>query len=150
MVRFKNRWFLVEFIHADSKPPTLVSERVVFQALKESVQTNFGEWGAGSLDKLSVRYYSPVTNICIIRAPRERYRLAWGALTLLSALEDVRYIPRVIKVSGTVKKLQLAAIRHNHEEISKIRTHPRGQLTEAEAISYLARSQEEIEGLKEY
>jgi len=150
-VRFKNRWLLVEFIHADRRPTPALSDKVVWGALKASVIANFGDWGWGAIgDRLVVKYYSPVTNICIIRTPRDHHRIAWGAVTLMTSLEGVRYIPRVIKVSGTIKKVQLAAIQHDHEEISRIRTSPKSaSLTEEEATMYLASSLKEIKTLQD-
>jgi ribonuclease P/MRP protein subunit POP5 len=49
-----------------------------------------------------VKYYSPTTNLCIIRIGREHVRTAWGAVTLLSSIEGRHVIPNVIHVSGSV------------------------------------------------
>jgi hypothetical protein len=49
---------------------------------------------------LLVKYYSPATNVCIIRVARDQHNLAWGALTLLTSIEGMRYIPNVVHVSG--------------------------------------------------
>ena len=48
----------------------------------------------------SVKYFSPTTNLCIIRVARDNHRMAWGAITLLTAIDDVRVIPHVVHVSG--------------------------------------------------
>ena len=87
----------------------------------------------------TVKYYSPTTNICIIRVARDQHRIAWGAVTLLSSVEDQKYIPNVVHVSGkhntiyncpfesssialgTIKHAQLAAIKHNREVIARYR-----------------------------
>ena len=47
-----------------------------------------------------VKYYSPATNVCIIRVARDQHNLAWAALTLLTSIDGVRYIPNVVHVSG--------------------------------------------------
>jgi len=47
-----------------------------------------------------VKYYSPTTNVCIIRVARDQHRIAWGAVTLLSSIEGQKYIPNVVHVSG--------------------------------------------------
>ena len=49
---------------------------------------------------LSVKYFSPITNVCIVRVGRDHHRIAWGAVTLLTSLGGKRYIPQVIHVSG--------------------------------------------------
>ena|ERR1700722_16748891 len=89
----------------------------IWPALKQTVLDNFGDtgWGAVGLSLtcaitgfiihnrshwLTVKYHSPVTNICIIRVARDHYRIAWGAITMLSSIEGQKYIPHVIHVSG--------------------------------------------------
>jgi ribonuclease P/MRP protein subunit POP5 len=70
---------------------------------------------------------------------RDQHNIAWGALTLLTAIEGARYIPNVIHVSGmlngpsiaafsphertlgTIKHAQLAAIAHNREIVARYR-----------------------------
>jgi ribonuclease P/MRP protein subunit POP5 len=47
-----------------------------------------------------VKYYSPTTNICIIRVARDHHKTAWAGVTLLSVIEGVKYIPNVLHVSG--------------------------------------------------
>jgi ribonuclease P/MRP protein subunit POP5 len=85
-----------------------------------------------------VKYYSPTTNICIIRVGRDQHNIAWGAVTLLTAIDGTRYIPNVVHISGiltvpsflvlcsrhalgTIKHAQLAAIAHNREVIARYR-----------------------------
>ncbi|KAJ3919180.1 hypothetical protein F5877DRAFT_90225 [Lentinula edodes] len=139
MVRFKNRWFLVEFIpipsdakilsippipHSGSSTPTRpnLDSKQIYSALKQSVISNYGDvgWGAVGLS-LSVKYFSPTTNICIIRVGRDQHNIVWGALTLLNGLEGIKFIPNVVHVSGTIKHAQLAAIAHNRTVIAKYR-----------------------------
>jgi len=48
----------------------------------------------------SVKYFSPATNICIVRVARDPYRIAWGAITYLSSIDGQKYIPNVVHVSG--------------------------------------------------
>ena len=63
--------------------------------------------------------------MCIIRVARDQHRIAWAALTLLSAIDGQRYLPHVVHVSGTIKQAQLAAIRHNREVIARYRAQAR-------------------------
>ncbi|KAF7298945.1 Ribonuclease P/MRP protein subunit POP5 [Mycena indigotica] len=126
MVRFKNRWLLVEFIAVVDSSTTATAPALdgqkIFAALRQSVLTNFGDVGWGSVGlSLSVKYYSPMTNICIIRVGREPHKIAWAAVTLLTAIEGRRYIPNVLHLSGTIKHTQLAAITHNREIVARFR-----------------------------
>jgi RNase P/RNase MRP subunit POP5 len=47
-----------------------------------------------------VKYFSPMTNVCIIRVAREQHKVAWGAVTLLSMVDRQRVVPNVVHVSG--------------------------------------------------
>lgn len=62
---------------------------------------NFGDvgWGSVSLN-LTVKYYSPMTNVCIIRVARDQHNIAWAGLTMVTAIEGVRVIPNVVHLSG--------------------------------------------------
>lgn len=89
------------------------------------------------LSGLTVKYFSPTTNVCIIRVGRDQHNIAWGALTMLTSIEGVRYIPNAVHVSGgflqfvvpsnsgrtlgTIKHAQLAAISHNRQAIARYR-----------------------------
>ena len=53
----------------------------------------------------TVKYYSPRTNVCIIRVAREPYRIAWAGVTMLTAIDGQRYIPNVVHVSGECPSL---------------------------------------------
>ena len=115
----QNRWILVEFLALPypNRQSTGLSSKQIYPALKQSVIVNFGDtgWGAvgGSLNGTTlvyagrnangtdaVKYFSPATNICIIRVARDPYRIAWGAVTYLSSIDGQKYIPNVVHVSG--------------------------------------------------
>ncbi|KAH8826922.1 hypothetical protein DL96DRAFT_1669677 [Flagelloscypha sp. PMI_526] len=136
MVRFKNRWILIEFVDpamfSSSSPlPQSVEssnglhtldERKIWAAVKNSVILNFGDTGWGAVGQsLTVKYYSPQTHTCILRVGRDHHKIAWGAVTLLTSVEGVKVLPNVVHVSGTIKHTQLAAIEHNRKVIARFR-----------------------------
>ncbi|KAG2152554.1 uncharacterized protein EDB93DRAFT_1239917 [Suillus bovinus] len=158
MVRFKNRWLLVEFVDTSTVDASTEKQsfstrsldgRLIYNALRDSVVTNFGDTGWGAVGmSLNVKYFSPLTNLCIIRVARDQHRIAWGAVTLLTSIHDVRVIPRVIHVSGTVKHTQLSAIAYNREVIARFRTKLKDAALHHDSYDdYLARSTREIEAL---
>ncbi|KAF8333848.1 hypothetical protein F5887DRAFT_652202 [Amanita rubescens] len=159
MVRFKNRWLLVEFLPvlnndkvSISKPTTLDGKKV-YNALKHSIIYNFGDtgWGAVGLS-MSVKYFSPMTNVCIIRVAREQHKVAWGAVTLLSTVDGQKVVPNVVHVSGTIRHAQLAAIKHNREVVARYRAMaqmPGGFGRDSQLESYLETSTTEIEALRD-
>lgn len=60
-----------------------------------------------------VVYHSPLTTLTILRVARPHYRLLWAAITLLTSVGAKAVLPRVVAVSGTIKKLQAQAIVHH-------------------------------------
>ncbi|KAJ7841773.1 hypothetical protein B0H13DRAFT_2255794 [Mycena leptocephala] len=99
---------------------------------------------------MNVKYYSPTTNICIIRVGRDHHKIAWGALTLITAIEGTRYIPNVIHLSGTIKHAQLAAISHNREVIARYRAQAKTPSAYQDSYDeYLQTSNMEIEALQD-
>ena len=54
------------------------------------------------LTRFSVKYFSPVTNVAIVRVARDRYSIAWGGITLLKEIGTEKIIPHVVHVSGTL------------------------------------------------
>ena len=115
----QNRWILVEFLPLPypNQQSTALDSKQIYAALKQSVITNFGDtgWGAigSSLNGIAlicagrntdrtdlVKYFSPTTNICIIRVARDPHRIAWGAVTYLSSIDGQKYVPNVVHVSG--------------------------------------------------
>ncbi|KAF8813543.1 hypothetical protein BYT27DRAFT_7251069 [Phlegmacium glaucopus] len=162
MVRFKNRWILVEFIpivQAQSQlgrpnPGTTnhLDGKVIWAALKQSVLTNFGDtgWGAVGLS-LTVKYYSPATNVCIIRVARDHHNIAWGALTLLTSIEGLRFIPNVVHVSGKYLFYHsLATIAHNREVVARYRALVKTSVAYQDSYdTFLESSTREIEALQD-
>ncbi|KAG9313657.1 ribonuclease P/MRP protein subunit [Chiua virens] len=106
MVRFKNRWLLVEFISVSndkdkSCTPSSFDAKHIYTALRQSVISNFGETGWGAVGgSMMVKYFSSTTHLCIIRVARDQHTLAWGAVTLLTSINGSRVIPHVVHVSG--------------------------------------------------
>lgn len=87
-----------------------------------------------------VKYLSPATSTAIIRCPRASFRLVWSALTYMSQVPDFNNggvkrgagapvaggkmrscVFRVVKVSGTMKKVEEEAIRRARREISRLK-----------------------------
>ncbi|KAJ7766615.1 hypothetical protein B0H16DRAFT_1522005 [Mycena metata] len=154
MVRFKNRWLLVELIPAlgPNLSPAPLDGQKIWAALRQSVVNNFGDVGWGYVGpSMSVKYYSPTTNICIIRVARDHHKIAWGALTLVTEIAGTRYIPNVIHLSGTIKHVQLAAISHNREVVARLRAEAKTPSTYRDSYEeFLQTSSTEIEALQEW
>ncbi|THU84214.1 hypothetical protein K435DRAFT_870508 [Dendrothele bispora CBS 962.96] len=157
MVRFKNRWLLVEFLPTDPSSNASaaglhqIEGKHIWASIKDSVLSHFGDvgWGTVSLS-LTVKYYSPTTHICIIRVARDHHKIAWGAVTMLRSIEGVGCIPHVIHVSGTIKHAQLAAIEHNRVVVGRYRARANAPPAYKDSYEeYLDTSTNEIESLRD-
>lgn len=64
----------------------------------------------------AVKYLSNATSTCILQCSREHYRLVWAALTMMDRVPTKNgpgkpCIVRVVRVSGTIKKVEQEAVR---------------------------------------
>ncbi|EIW72639.1 hypothetical protein M231_06539 [Tremella mesenterica] len=163
MVRFKNRYLLVEFLNPSSlsllpttqttdhkhQPiddsdsddeyipvplpgavflyPTLPNGglglgedggQVIYRSTRNQIVEVFGDEGWGRVaSSFKVIYHSPLTSLTILRIARPHVQTLHTGITLLSLTppsnRDVRLVPRVIGLSGTIRKCQNRAIA-NH------------------------------------
>ena len=87
---------------------------------QDSIQINFGDFGAAALlSSLQIRYYDEATHIFILRCPREGYRSAWAAMTLVTNLSSssssssssgTKASISVLRVSGSVRTCRTDAV----------------------------------------
>ena len=169
MVRFKNRYLIVEFLQPSTSTPQLDSNRTpietqeedeesedeedeltripiipfllppipdlknlkdgeeggkgIYKAVRGMVQDVFGDEGWGRISSsfrskssfpvrhgdgelIIVIYHSPLTSMTLIRIARPHIRILHAAITLLTTIDGRAVLPRVVGVSGTVKKAQ--------------------------------------------
>jgi len=146
MVRHKSRYLLFQFLY----PPTDTADastgastgtfshalpthlefhspsasnltgKDIAAILRDSLSINFGDWGAGCAGGLSVKYFSPATSTGIVKVPREHYRLVWGALSFIREVKGRPVVATMLKVSGTIKKAEMEAVRRAKEEIQSL------------------------------
>ncbi|BGP43872.1 RNA-binding protein pop5 [Rhodotorula kratochvilovae] len=146
MVRFKHRYLLVSLVfpaalspstpnaEAPFEPPQL-TEGSLITLLRDSLAVNFGDLGAGEVGgTFSIKYLSPSTSTLILRVSREHHRTLWAALTLLRKVGGVECVARVVHVSGTIRRTQHAAIRHDREEILLSASRARARRRRAGAV----------------
>ncbi|PGH08101.1 hypothetical protein AJ79_06101 [Helicocarpus griseus UAMH5409] len=119
--------------------PDTLTPPALARAVREAVSELYGDWGMGRVGGgggggVSVKYLSPATSTAIIRCPRASYRLVWGALTYMSSLPISKAPPssaasanmqreclfRVVRVSGTMRKAEEAAIARARREMGRV------------------------------
>ncbi|QUC16649.1 uncharacterized protein UV8b_00890 [Ustilaginoidea virens] len=142
MVRIKERYLLVNIIYppdaknaATHNVPSLVvqhqptRETLTPQALLKGIRAHvallFGDCGLGAFEgTLSVKYLSLATSTFILRCPRAHYRMLWSALTCMDRIptKDGRpCIFRVVRVSGTIRKVEEEAIRQARQLLLEVK-----------------------------
>ncbi|KAK3985957.1 Rpp14/Pop5 family-domain-containing protein [Cladorrhinum sp. PSN332] len=165
MVRLKDRYLLVHIIYTDppagqpktsSIPDILLYNQPTTDALKpqhllksirDEVTTLFGDCGSGAVNRsLQVKYLSPATSTFILRVSRTHYRLVWAALSFMRAvpLRDGRpCVFRVVRVSGTMRKVEAEAIKRSRSLILAAKEEMSGKgssSASSDALSALLRS----------
>ncbi|KAG5982791.1 hypothetical protein E4U55_001329 [Claviceps digitariae] len=143
MVRIKERYLLVNILYPpDTNPsaasmPYLVSQhrptvdKVTPQALVKGIKAEvgllFGDYGLGAFEgTLSVKYLSLATSTFILRCPRAHYQMLWSALTCMDHIpvkDGHACIFRVVRVSGTIRKVEEEAIRQARQLILAVKEH---------------------------
>lgn len=138
MVRLKSRYILFEIIYPDGldklpsrsygqthaslsagiqlRQPSVkaLDSRKIVKIIRDSIQANFGDYGAGATGStLVVKYFSPTTSTGIVRVSRDHVRIVWAALSYVTQVMNRNAIIQVVRVSGTIKKCEQAAIARN-------------------------------------
>lgn len=118
MVRLKTRYVLFEILYPETRdlrsPKKHADGRKIYRTVRQAVQENFGDLGMGQVQaSMNLKYYNPETLTGILRVSREHARLAQAALTYVSAVDGQPVIVRVLRVSGTIRRSEQAAIRRD-------------------------------------
>jgi ribonuclease P/MRP protein subunit POP5 len=74
--------------------------------IHKQIELDFGLSGVVNTSTLVVKYYSPYTNIIIIRISKEFHSLVLSALFFMKNIRGNQCSFRVRKISGTIKLLQ--------------------------------------------
>lgn len=139
MVRLKARYILFDVIYPNiekeqsnySKKTSLtqlhstsqnVNLRLIAEIVKKNIQVLFGDQGAGTAGaSLIVKYFSQKTSTGIIRCSRDYHKLVCAALTTIARLNGKDVIVRIIRISGTIRKSEQAAIDRNKKLMKELK-----------------------------
>jgi ribonuclease P/MRP protein subunit POP5 len=102
MVRHKVRYALFQ-IHFENDPDLSINDSILYNAIKDSIEVNFGNFGIGSI---SIKYYNPKTCLGIVRIDRDNARKLIAALTFLTSIKKQAVYVQCLHLSGTIKKVQ--------------------------------------------
>lgn len=153
MVRFKNRYLLVDISQSGKKgAERSLNHKDILSALKDSLLTNFGDYGlAVALPRLHVRLSDAATGLCMIRCSRDSHQMVRAALTLLGVCRNVSCSQMntyrapvtftVVRVAAC-QRSALSAILSAHATVYKSM-----ELSEEEQQQRLAKVKEDFGGL---
>lgn len=121
--------------------PDRLNPQLLARMIREGVAELFGDYGAGMvagslqgtcevlplgilsfLMRFAVKYLSSATSTAIVRVSRARYRLVWAALSFITQLpggKAEKCVVQVVRVSGTIKKVEEEAVRLARRSIAK-------------------------------
>lgn len=102
MVRFKVRYVLFQ-IHFEQDPDLTINDSNLYNAIKDAIDINFGNYGIGSV---SIKYYNPKTCLGILRIDRNNARQLMAALTFITSIKKQSVYIQCLHLSGTIKKVQ--------------------------------------------
>ena len=120
MVRVKSRYLLFEINFEDDLILESLTSSSITTIVKESIEANFGSFGSGVTSSIQIKYFSPFTNIGILRMPREHGRMVWASLTFITKIKKIPCRIRVLHVSGTIKSAQKHTIEYNQKMLLKL------------------------------
>lgn len=138
MVRLKNRYILFDILYTGKglenatsqseallalhqPSPAAINAKIILAEVRNAIQTDFGDFGSGTTGfSLTVKYFSNATSTGIIRVSRENYRTACFALARITRLGSSNVIVRCIRVSGTIKKCEDAAMKRSQKFVQRL------------------------------
>ena len=109
MVRFKNRYLLVEFRWHDGRVDATLTDAVVLGAIRQAVAHDFGDVGAGAAAAgLAVKYWSATTSLAVVRCGRDAHRRVWASMTMLRDVKGRAVVARVLHNASTLRSSRAA------------------------------------------
>ncbi|KAI8829559.1 hypothetical protein BJ741DRAFT_622714 [Chytriomyces cf. hyalinus JEL632] len=124
-MRFKNRYIAFQMM-TDPKHKRVVHEFIgpgtIANAIKASIQANFGDFGTAAMSNLTVKYYSAMTGVGIVRVARDELKRCWAAISLVAEISGVKCVLSAFHVAGTIKQAQINTIKHNQKLLLNLRS----------------------------
>ncbi|KAF0852827.1 nuclear ribonuclease P subunit Pop5 [Andalucia godoyi] len=142
MVRFKNRYILVDLQFSDhpkgreavatttttgtgsASGGGSVTDRDVLSAIRKTILDCFGIHGSAIFGgSFSIKYYSYSTGTLILRVARADHVRFVAAIAMTTAVKDRLCVFRTMHVAGSIRNAQRRAIEHAREQcISLLKT----------------------------
>lgn len=102
MVRLKHRYVVCQVLLNDSTQGTILSARDVVAALRSSIQTLFGDMGAGGFgNSATIKFFDDKSRIFVVRIPRESEIEVRFALTSINTINKTPLVLRTLRIAGS-------------------------------------------------
>lgn len=87
MVRFKNRYILLEVHWSDGLVDAELPPGAVANAVRDSINSTFGDFGAAAAGRaVDIKYWNATTSLAIIRCTRSHFRMVWAGASFVSKI----------------------------------------------------------------
>jgi len=110
MVRFKNRYILVEIETPNEESINDISSYDLLTTIKESISNNYGDLGSAKTAFFQVKYYNAAVRIAIIRVARDYISILANSITFVTQVKSKSVKLRQLHCSGTIKKMEIKAV----------------------------------------
>jgi len=110
MVRFKNRYILVEIETPNEESINDISSYDLLIAIRDSISSNYGDLGAAKTAFFQVKYYNAAVRIAIIRVARDYISMLANSITFVTQVKSKSVKLRQLRCSGTIKKMEIKAV----------------------------------------
>jgi RNase P/RNase MRP subunit POP5 len=117
-MRHKNRYFLVK-VEFEEILESMV-KHVITTCLRSQIQEIYGLIGLAKSTSLTIKYYSPITCLMIMRCSLEFHREILACLAVITKIRDHSVRLSVIHVSGTIVKIQKKVIDMDRKAIQEL------------------------------
>ncbi|SGZ40864.1 uncharacterized protein HGUI_03064 [Hanseniaspora guilliermondii] len=140
MVRIKNRYILFELLYPPtecynteniifehrnpSKPKSVINPKTILYEVRKQIKYYLGDQSLGKANiTLQVKYFNNVTSVGILKCSAEYYKTVVLGLSMIQTINNdkQKVIINVVKLSGTINKLQDHSIKRNKELIKRIK-----------------------------
>lgn len=87
MVRFKNRYLLLEVHWADGMVDENLPHTALANALRDAISLTFGDFGSAAAGRsVDVKYWNSTTSLAIVRCTRSHYRMVWAGASFVTKI----------------------------------------------------------------
>ncbi|CAD8177746.1 unnamed protein product [Paramecium pentaurelia] len=119
MVRFKNRYFICEYIQEYQEKE--FSERDLLIEIRDQVQYHYGDFGSAKIQfSFQIKYLNTISRLFILRVARDYKNIIWSTLIFMNMFKGVPIKIRILGCSGTIKKCEIKARRLLTKWVHKI------------------------------